>query len=210
MALKDINSNNIIKPPSKGEYLETILRSPQTVFSTEDVALMWREGRREKISNRLNKYVSSGKLVQLRRGLYAKDSQYNPLELATRIYMPSYVSFETVLTIAGINFQYNNSIYIASYVNRELKIGPQTIIYVRMKDYVLRDITGIDHTKGFATATPERAFLDRLYVSKDYHFDNLGGLDWPLVFEILPIYHNKRLARTVNEYHKHYRDLEGK
>lgn len=74
-----------------------------------------------------------------------------------------------------------------------------------MKEYVLRDTTGIDHAGGYATATKERAFLDRLYVSKDYHFDNLDSLDWDKVLAILPIYHSKRMAQKVDEYHQQQR-----
>jgi len=53
-------------------------------------------------------------------------------------------------------------------------------------------------------ATKERAFLDRIYVSKDYHFDNLNALDWNKVFEILPIYNNKRMEKKVKQYFDHY------
>jgi len=41
----------------------------------------------------------------LRRGLYAKDNSYDKNELATKIYIPSYISFETVLRNAGAIFQ---------------------------------------------------------------------------------------------------------
>jgi hypothetical protein len=57
-----------------------------------------------------------------------------------------------------------------------------------MKDYVLTNTIGIEHKDGIATASKERAFLDRVYVTKDYHFDNLRSLDWNKVMEILPIY----------------------
>lgn len=54
-------------------------------------------------------------------------------------------------------------------------------------------------------ATKERAFLDRIYINKDYHFDNLDGLDWNKVFEILPIYHNTKMEKRVNNYYKYYK-----
>jgi hypothetical protein len=190
------------KKPTKGEFLETILRSPQTIFSIKDVSLMWGENDESKISIRLNKYAKAGKLVKVRRGLYAKDQNYNRFELATRIYTPSYISFETVLTREGISFQYYGNIFVASYINREITVGDQKITYVRMKDYVLSNSTGIEHTSGIATASRERAFLDRVYVSKDYHFDNLRSLDWSKVMEILPIYNNKRLEKKIKEYQK--------
>jgi hypothetical protein len=188
--------------PTKGEYLEVLLRSPKTIFSSKDVSLLWGEENDEVIKKRLNKYVTAGKLIRVRRGLYAKDKDYNRFELATRINTPSYISFETVLTREGVNFQYYGNIFVASYINREITIGDQKITFVRMKDYVLTNTTGIEHTDGIAIATKERAFLDRVYVSKDYHFDNLRSLDWNKVMEILPIYNNKRLEKKIKEYQK--------
>lgn len=189
------------KKPKKGEYLDILLRSPKTIFSTKDVTLLWGEKGETSIRVRLNYYAKTKKLIHLRRGFYAKDKNYDRFELATRIYTPSYVSFETVLTRSGINFQYYGSIFVASYINREIDVHGQKITFVRMKDYVLSNTIGIEHKDGYAIATKERAFLDRLYVSKDYHFDHLDSLDWDKVFEILPIYHNKRMIKKVKEYH---------
>ena len=77
-----------------------------------------------------------------------------------------------------------------------------------MKDYVLSNTVGIKHADGIATATKERAFLDRIYISKDYHFDNLDVLAWDKVFEILPIYHNKRMEKKVKTYFEHYKGAQ--
>ena len=85
------------KKPTKGEYLEVLLRSPKTIFSIKDVALLWNENDNLVVTDRLKRYVRVEKLIRLRRGFYAKDKNYNRLELATRIYTPSYISFETVL-----------------------------------------------------------------------------------------------------------------
>jgi hypothetical protein len=189
--------------PSKGEYLEILLRSSKTVFSTKDAALLWGEERENIVSGRLNKYVKAGKLVRVRRGLYTKDKNYDRFELATRIYTPAYISFETVLTRAGVNFQYYGNIFVASYVNREITVAGQTITFVRMKNYVLSNTAGIEHKEGYDMATKERAFLDRIYVSKDYHFDNLEPLDWDKIFQILPVYNNKSTNKKVKKYIEH-------
>ena len=192
--------------PTKGEYLARILRAPQTVFTVKDVALLWKTEIKNREQVRLSEYVKNKKLIRIHRGIYAKDENYNRLELATRIYTPSYISFETVLTQEGINFQFYNNMFVASYVTRNIEVKGQKISFLRMKDYVLSDITGIENSTGVATATKERAFLDRIYISKEYHFDNLNSLDWGKVFEILPIYHNKRMEKKVKEYfeyHKH-------
>ncbi|MFA4831458.1 MAG: hypothetical protein WC862_00610 [Patescibacteria group bacterium] len=194
------------KKPTKGEYLEVLLRSPRAVFSTKDVALLWGEEKEQTVASRLIKYVNAGKLIRVRRGIYAKDKNYDRFELVTRIYTPSYISFETVLTRAGINFQYYDSIFVASYVTREIEIPEQKISLIRMKDYVLSNTIGIEHQNGIAVATKERAFLDRIYISKDYHFDNLNGLNWDKVFQILPIYNNKKMEKRVNDYFKNYKN----
>ena len=207
-AFKVLFSLYMNKKPGKGEYVETLLRSSKTVFSTKDVALLWGEEKGLTVSGRLNKYVKSGKLVRVHRGIYAKDKNYNRFELATRIYTPSYISFGTVWTRTGINFQYYGNIFVATYVKREIEADGQKISFIRMKDYVLSNTAGIGHVDGIAMASKERAFLDRIYVSKDYHFDHLDVLDWDKVFKVLPIYHNKRMEKKVREYFKHYKSTK--
>jgi len=69
-----------------------------------------------------------------------------------------------------------------------------------MKDYVLSNIIGIDHKNGYAIAIKERAFLDRIYVSRDYYVDNLDSLSIDKIYEILPIYNNKSMEKKVKKY----------
>ena len=190
--------------PKKGGYMEILLRSPKTIFSIKDIALLWGEKAEVSTRMRLSDYVKKRKLFRIYRGIYAKDNNYDHLELATRIYTPSYISFETVLTRTGVNFQYYGNIFVASYVTREIEADGQKISFIRIKDFVLSNTIGIDHINDVAIATKERAFLDRIYISKDYHFDHLDVLDWKKVFEILPIYRNKKMSKKVNEYFKEY------
>ena len=58
---------------------------------------------------------------------------------------------------------------------------------------------GIDNMEGYSIAAPKRAFLDVLYVHKQYHFDNLRPLNWEKVYALLPIYEgNKRMQMIVD------------
>lgn len=197
-------SRNMYKKPTKGEYLEVLLRSPKTVFTTKDIALLWGEAAENAVRVRLSKYAKTGKLIRVYRGIYAKDRKYDRFELATRIYIPAYISFETVLTRAGINFQYYGNIFVASYVTREITADGQRISFVRMKGDILSDTAGIDHSGEYSIATKERAFLDRIHISKEYHFDHLDVLDWDKVFEILPIYRSRRMDKKVKEYFEYH------
>ena len=186
----------------KGEYLDVLLRSPKTIFSTKDVALLWGEERKSTISARLNKYVKAGKLIRVRRCLYAKDENYDKFELATKVYTPAYISFESVLAKAGVVFQFYSQILVASYVTREVKINDQTYNYKRIRGSILTNRTGVEAKDSYYIASPERAFLDIVYLSKGYYFDNLSPLNWEKVLEILPIYKNKSMEKKVKKYHK--------
>ena len=186
----------------KGAYLITILRSKKTVFSSKDIALLWQESNSSTTRIRLNYYVKKKALYQIRKGFYAKDKNYNKLELATRIFTPAYVSFETVLLAEGLIFQYYKDFFIASYLSREIDIDAQKYIYRKIKDTALTNPLGIEHRHETSIATKERAFLDILYINKDYYFDNLHSLDWEKVFLILPIYENDRMTKKVNQFYK--------
>lgn len=183
----------------KGNYLSSILRSNKTVFSSKDIALLWHESSSNATRVRLHYYVQKGDLVKIRKGLFAKNPKYNKLELATRILTPAYVSFETVMAKEGLIFQFYEPIFIASYVTREVTVDQQVYSFRKMKDGILIDAAGIEHTGETSIATKERAFLDMLYVRADYHFDNLRSLDWEKVFQILPIYQNQRMAKEIND-----------
>ncbi len=188
----------------KGNYLTTLLRSPKTVFTYEDLAILWREPSSAAARVRLNYYVRRGNLYRIRRGLFAKDNKYNKLELATRIYTPSYVSFETILAQEGIIFQFYSQIFVASYLMREVNIDGQRYTFRKIKNSILTDSTGVIHRDESSFASRERALLDTLYLNTDYHFDNLGGVNWDEVVEILPIYDNKRMGKKVNKLYKKF------
>lgn len=186
----------------KGEYLDALLRSSNTIFSTKNAALLWGEEKGSTVSGRLNKYVRAGKLIRVHRGLYAKDRNYDKFELATKIYTPSYISFETVLAKAGVIFQFYGQTLVASYLTREVTVDDKKYSYKRVKDSILTNRTGIEAKNNYHIASPERAFLDVVYSNREYHFDNLSSLIWERIFEFLPIYKNKSMERRVRKYHK--------
>ena len=182
--------------------LSKILRSKNSVFTFKDISLLWNETDINLIKRRINYYVKTGKLYPLRRGIYAKDKNYDKFELATKIYTPSYISFETVLAKTGVVFQFYGQIFVASYLTREIVVDKQTYSYKKIKNNILTNSAGIENKENYSIASPERAFSDILYLYKDYHFDNLLPLNWEKVFEILPIYGNKRMEKKIKQYYK--------
>jgi hypothetical protein len=192
----------------KGSYLAVILKSDKTVFTSKDIAILWGETASPATRVRINYYVQKGELVKLRKGIYAKSGGYNKLELATHIINPAYVSFETVLAREGLIFQVYERITVASYLTRELTVDGQVYTFRKVKDAVLTNPLGIEHREGTSVANRVRAFLDTLYVNSDYQIDNLQGLNWEKVFEILPIYTNQRMKKAVNRLYLQAREKE--
>ncbi len=191
-----------LKMNKKGDYLNILLKSKQTVFSTKDISLLWGEKISSALRVRLGYYVRNKKLIHLYHGYYAKDNNYNKMELATKIYSPSYVSLETVLAEEGLIFQFYQGIFIASYLSREKDVDGQKYNYQRIKSSVLESAKGVSSRDNYYIASKERAFLDTVYVRKNYHFDNLSALDWEEVYQILPIYKNVKMEKRVKKYQK--------
>jgi len=184
----------------KKDYLLDLMRSKNTVFTTKDIALIWNEPRADFVRKKLYRYGKSGKLYSMRKGMYAKDEKYDKYELAAKIFTPAYISFETVLAKSGVIFQFYNQIFIASYLTRELIIGGQTYSFKKIKNSILTNQAGIETNGNYFIASSERAFLDVVYLNKEYHFDSLLNIDWDKVMEILPIYNNKRMEEKIKKY----------
>jgi len=185
----------------KNGFLKTILRTDQTVFTFKELLLAWSTD--EGIARRrISYYLKTGNLYAIRRGIYAKDKNYDRDELAVKIYTPAYISFETVLGAAGITFQYYSQIFVATYQANEIIADGQKIVFRRLKSSILLNASGIENKDRYAIASPERALLDVIYLNRDYHFDNLSPVNWDTVYEIAPIYESKKVIERINKFYK--------
>jgi len=180
-----------------------LYQSPKTILTIKDIALIWEETNTVNLLSKIKYYAKQGSLIRLTRGVLAKSKEYDVKELATSIYTPSYVSFETVLREAGIIFQHHDTIFVAGPYPTTKKIGNQTITFRKLKDSVLYSALGIKNEKNYSIATPERAFLDTIYLSPKFYFDNLRSINWELCFELVKIYDNKQLVKRLATYQKY-------
>jgi len=78
----------------KNSLILSIYKEVKTVFRLRDIALMLGERDFESLNKKLNYYVRTGKLLNPRKGIYAKPD-YSSEELACILYTPSYISLET-------------------------------------------------------------------------------------------------------------------
>ena len=181
-----------------------LYESPKTILTTKDIALIWEETNTANLTSKIKYYAKKGSLIRLTRGVFAKSKEYNIKELATSIYTPSYISFETVLREAGIIFQYQTAIFVAGPYPTTKKIGEHTVTFRKLKNSVLYNTLGVKNEKNYSIATPERAFLDIIYLSPKFYFDNLRSINWETCFELAKIYDNKQLIKRVIQYQKDY------
>jgi hypothetical protein len=184
------------------DYISTLLRSNNTVFTFKELSLIWNETDIKLTKKRVYRYTKMGKLYPIRKGIYAKDKNYDKLELANKIFTPAYISLETVLSREGVVFQHYDPIFVISYLSREISCNGQAYVFRRMKSVILTNTFSIEKKDNYYIASKERAFLDTIYLNKNYHFDNLSSINWHICYEMLPMYNNKAMAKRLNSYRK--------
>lgn len=181
-----------------------LYQSKKTILTNKDLALIWQENDAINLNAKVAYYAKQKILIRLTRGIFAKNKKYDSKELATSIYKPSYISFETVLREEGIIFQHYDTIFVASKWPKTVTIDKNKITFRKLKDAVLFNSTGITNKNNYSIATKERAFLDMIYLFPNYYFDNLRSIDWNKCSEIVKIYDNKQLVKRFNKYRKKY------
>ena len=181
------------------DLIYTLYKDSRTVFRLKDVAMLMGETSFDSLKLKLNYYVRTGRLQNPRKGLYCKPD-YNREELACRVFAPAYISLEYVLQRAGVVFQYDSRFTMISYLNREVEIDNQIFSFRKIKKEMLVSQQGIIQQGNTTTiATPERAFLDMIYLNGAMYFDNLHPLKRDLIEQILPIYNSKILTKRVKK-----------
>lgn len=175
----------------------SLYKDDRTVFRLIDVAMLVGKTDIQALSKKLNYYVGKGQLQNPRKGIYTKPG-YNHEELACRLYSPSYISLEYVLQKAGVIFQFDTQITVVSYLSRSIEVETRSYRFRKIKGELLVNTTGLTLLPNHVNiAGHERAFLDMLYLSPHFYFDNLNPLDKTLLIKLLPIYQSKALAKRL-------------
>ena len=182
---------------SQKNVLEVILSSSRSVFNIQSLRMLMECENSQKLTQSLHYYIKEGKISNPRRGIYTKAS-YNEQEMACALLKPSYISLEYVLSRAGVTFQYSSDITCISYQNRTIEVDGKQYVFRRINPMIWTNMVGIEQRDNIAIASPERAFLDMMYLSAGQcYFDNLHPLDKKIIRQILPTYSSPTLAKRV-------------
>lgn len=181
------------------DLIYKLYSNTRTVYSLQEIAMLLNEPDAQKLKQQINYYVRTGKLKNPRKGIYAKEN-YSVEELACKVFKPSYISLEYVLQKSGVVFQYDSRITNISYLSRTISIDKTLYVYRKIKNDILYNSNGIImNDNGVSIATPERAFLDTLYLNREYYFDTMKSLNQESILRILPIFQSDQLTKRVQK-----------
>ena len=179
--------------------LEEILSSPRTVFNVQSLRMLTECEDSQKLTKSLHYYVKEGKIHNPRRGIYTK-ATFDEKEMACSLFRPAYVSLEYVLQRSGIVFQYDDTVTCVSYLNRIVEIDDKAYQFRIINPELWIGMDGIEQQDNILIASPERAFLDMIYLSAgNCYFDNLHPLNKIKVKQLLPFYQSKVLTERVTK-----------
>ena len=183
---------------SHDNVLITILSSSRTVFTAQSLRMLTSCDSGQKLTKSLHYYSQEGKICNPRKGIYTK-LEYDEREMACCLFRPAYISLDYVLQRAGVVFQYDDTITCVSYLNREVVVDEKAYRYRIIKPELWIGMEGIEQTDNIYIATPERAFLDLMYLSAgNCSFDNLHPLNKSKIKELLPLYNSRVLITRVS------------
>jgi predicted transcriptional regulator of viral defense system len=161
--------------------------SGRTVFRPQDLRVLWKDKPlTAKISTA--RMVKQKLILRLAKGYYAIDENYDTRSLANLVISPSYVSFNSALADAGINFQQRNSIDSVSLLSYRREIQGITYAYHSMKKELFFRQEGIITKNNISLACPERAILDSLYFGFMPDIDTPDRLDRKYLIQLSSLF----------------------
>lgn len=180
------------------KYINKILNSGKSVFTFSDIKLLLWINNRDTIKSFLLRQIKSWFFQKTYKWIYVMND-FDIFEFASKLKKISYISFETVLKQEGIVFQdYWNTIFSSSDNTITKRAIWLEFKYCKIKNTILLNPLWLINKWNYTIATPERAICDRLYLSKNYYFDNLEWINKEKLIEISQIY-NKRVILEVKK-----------
>ena len=133
----------------------------------------------------INRWVNAGKLIQIRRGLYAFNRPFRKIEphpflIANRIRKASYVSLQSALAYYGMIPEHVPVVTsITTGRPEELQTGFGAFAYRHVRKPLFAAFRSVNVAPGQSAflATPEKALLDLIYLSP-------GGDDAAFIHEL--------------------------
>ena len=186
--------------------LNDLLSTNKTVFTLDDLSVIWGQDKRSNTSQSAKEYAKAGELIRLRRGLYTlPKAKPTPAEIAGKLVTPSYLTGETVLKKTGLSFQIDNRITSVALVSRKIELSGTVYTYYKFNEDIFFNPFGLINEDGMTVASRERAIADLIYLNGGgYPFEDLTGINWQDLKEIGKIYEKKSVLVNIRKLEKRY------
>ena len=171
-------------------------------------------GSASSVRRQLDRWVKSGRLIQLRRGVYSVAPPYqadapHPFLLANHLRKSSYVSLQSALSHYGMIPEFvpvTTSVTIGRPEELQTPLGRFVFRHVKKKAFFGYTRTEISRGQFVFLASPEKALLDLLYLTqrsdspeylKELRFEPTDRFYWRALRGHACRFENRKLKRAV-------------
>lgn len=186
--------SDVLKSTTKAEAL---LKTSETVFNLQNLSVLWDIKSQSKVIELVKYYKKTGRLIQIRSGLYAKSANYSPLEVAQKVIPLSFVTGLTALNQYGMSFQYYDYLECSALTSRRLQVDNLNLIYHKLPSIIFFNPMGLEQKVGYVIASPERAVCETLLFYPGVGIEKVEKLDKDQLLRVANIYQNTRLMNRI-------------
>lgn len=141
------------------------------IFTLVDVIKYFPNQPSSTIQTQLGRFIQRGLLARIKRGLYCFDQkQIDELDLASRLYQPSYISLETALNFYGLIPDIPQTITsVTVTTTKQIRNQFGTFSYTKIKPELFFGFVKAKSANSdsfFNLAEKEKALLDYFYLRK--------------------------------------------
>ena len=193
-----------------GKLLNITRSSP--VFSSS--LLLAGRGSADSMRRQLDRWVKSGRLIQLRRGVYSVAPPYraeapHPFLVANHLRKPSYVSLQSALSYYGMIPEFvpaATSVTTGRPEELQTPLGRFVFRHVKNTAFFGYHQKEISRGQSVFLASPEKALLDLLYLTpgsdspeflEELRFEPMDHFDWEVLHRHAERLKNQKLERAV-------------
>lgn len=152
---------------------KVLLSQDRQIYHTTDLALLWGTENGNTLRTTISRYLKSGILTSLHKGLYSTidPSRLDPLDLArAMIHGTSYISCESILVEGGVIHQELGAMTFVGEKSQNFTL-PRQKISVRVRQLAPKYLYNPIGVKD-GRADLERALADLLHYNPRYHLDS--------------------------------------
>lgn len=153
------------------KFLDLQKKLKLNLFSLVDVLKLFPQEDEHLIKIQLSRFAKKNLLMQIKRGLYCfEPSEVDELELANKLYQPSYISLETALNYYGLIPDIPQSLTsVTLTTTKTIKNQFGTFTYTKISAKLFFGFQTVKSAKSpwyFQIASKEKSLLDYLYARR--------------------------------------------